>query len=89
MCLILFASMDIFSKRSADGIAIVSTLGMLNLWSYFTNGIVADSFNQLFIEVVRGVLQKAVLYFIVIFVVKFIIKMFDAKSHLKQSSYLK
>lgn len=89
MCLILFASMDIFSKRSPDGIAIVSTLGMLNLWTYFNSGIVADSFNQLFIGIVRGVFQPAVLYFIVIFVVKFFIKMFDAKSHLRPSSDLK
>lgn len=79
LCIIIFATIDIFSKRGPDGIVVISVIGLLNLWQNFIYGITADSFHHLFIAVVRGVLQSALLYAIAIFIVKFINKAFSLK----------
>jgi hypothetical protein len=79
MCLVLFSAIDIFSKRTNDGLITISAIGMLNLWPNFLFGITADSLHALFIGVVRGILQTAVLYFIAISIAKFFTKAFGSK----------
>jgi hypothetical protein len=79
MCFILFAAIDIFSKKTADGAVVISVVGMLSLWGNFGSGITADSFHHLFMGVVRGVMQSAVLYFIAISFAKFLTKSFSLK----------
>ena len=80
MCLILFGAIDLFAKKSANGFITFSIVGMLSLWSNFGSGIVADSFHQLFMGVVRGVFQTAILYFIAFFFAKFLTKSFSLKT---------
>lgn len=80
MCFILFAAIDIFSKRTADGAVVISVIGMLSLWGNFVFGITGDSFHHLFMGVVRGVMQSAFLYFIAISFAKFLTKSFSLKT---------
>ena len=80
MCLFLFGAIDLFAKKSANGFITFSIVGMLSLWSNFNSGIVADSFHQLFMGVVRGVFQTAILYFIAFFFAKFLTKSFSLKT---------
>ena len=80
MCLILFASIDIFSKWTANGVVALSAIGMLRLWPNFIFGITADSLHVMFIGVVRGVVQSVLLYFIAISIAKFITKVFGFKA---------
>jgi hypothetical protein len=89
MCLVLFSAIDIFSKRTTDGLIIISAIGMLNLWQNFLFGITADSFHALFIGVVRGVLQSAFLYFIAISIAKLFTKAFSSKSQPIHSQAIK
>lgn len=77
MCFILFAAIDIFSKRTSESAIVVSAVGMINLWPNFLFGISAESLHYLFIGVVRGVLQAAILYFIAVSLAKFILKAFS------------
>jgi hypothetical protein len=77
MCFILFAAIDIFSKRTTASVIVVSGIGMINLWPNFIFGVSAESLHYLFIGVVRGVLQTAILYFIAISLAKFITKAFS------------
>jgi hypothetical protein len=70
LCFILFAAIDLFSKRGPDGVIVISVIGMLNLWPNFIYGITAESFHYLFIGIVRGVAQSAVLYYVAISIVK-------------------
>jgi len=62
MCFILFIALDIFSKRTAAGVTVLSVIGMLNMWPHFLFGITADSLQQLFIGVARGVPQSVLMY---------------------------
>ena len=89
LCFILFASIDIFSKRGPDGMIVISVIGMLNLWPNFIYGITADSFHHLFIAVVRGVLQSALLYFIAVSFAKAIGNAFSLKDKSKRTAVFK
>ena len=86
MCFILFAALDIFSKRSANKVIVISVIGMLNLWQNFIFGITADSLYALFLGVVRGVPQLVLLYFIAFSIAKFITKIFSPLNTIKSSS---
>jgi hypothetical protein len=80
MSFILFSAIDIFSKRTTEGVVVISAIGLLNIWPTFIFGITADSIHVLFIHVVRGVIQSAVLYFIAISIARFTIKFFSLKA---------
>jgi len=88
MCFVLFAALDIFSKRTKDGVITISVIGMLNLWPNFLFGITADSLHVLFIHVVRDVLQSAFLYYFAISVAKFFTKQFGILPHPISSSVI-
>ena len=89
MCFILFAALDIFSKRSANGVIVISVIGMLNLWQNFIFGITADSLYELFLGVVRGVPQLVLLYFITFSIAKFITRIFSPLNSFKSSLSVK
>lgn len=75
MCLILFAALDIFSTRTASGLTVLATIGMLNMWPNFLFGITADSLHHLFMAVMRGVLQSVILYSIAFYIAKSLSKL--------------
>jgi hypothetical protein len=81
-CFMLFAAIDLFSKREASGAVTISVIGMLNLWPNFIFGITADSLHHLFISLIRGVIQPILLYFTAVMIMKFIIKTFSFKTTL-------
>ena len=83
LCFILFASIDIFSKRLANGVVLLSVIGMLNLWPNFIFGVTSDSFLALLSGVFRGIFQSVLLYFIAFSIAKFITKAFNIQSIFK------
>jgi len=85
MCILLFASIDIFSKRMTEGVIVLSAIGMINLWPNFLFGITSDSIQGLFGPVVRGLFQIAILYFIASSLAKWIIKAFISSDKSKLS----
>lgn len=70
MCLILFVTIDIFSTRSKNGLAVLSVIGMLHVWPNFLFGITADSLHHLFNSALRGVFQSIFLYAILFAIAK-------------------
>lgn len=80
ICFILFFAIDLFAKRTTEGVVMISAVGMLNIFPNFLFGITADSIHVLFIGVARGVIQSAVLYFIAIAIARFITKSFSLKA---------
>jgi hypothetical protein len=80
ICLILFTALDIFALRTAPSVTVLSAIGMLNLSGNFIFGITADSLTHLFIGVFRGVPQSILLYLIVLFLAKLILKVFRLNS---------
>jgi hypothetical protein len=80
MCFVLFSAIDLFSKKTTEGVVVISAIGMLNIWPNFLFGITADSIHVLFIGVFRGVMQSVVLYFIAISIARFITKAFSLKA---------
>jgi hypothetical protein len=85
ICFLLFAAIDLFSKRETTGVITISVIGMLSLWSHFIFGITADSLHPLFIGLVRGIIQPILLYLIAFRIAKFIIKSFSFKATLTHS----
>jgi hypothetical protein len=75
MCLILFASLDIFSLRTTTGTITLSVIGMLNTWPTFLFGITADSLQHLFLSVVRGIPQNVILYAVIFYISKLLSKL--------------
>jgi len=65
ICLILFASIDIFAFQGANGQLEMTVIGMLNVWPHFLFGITNDSFSAMFMGVVRGIPQTVILYGVV------------------------
>jgi hypothetical protein len=65
MCLVLFAAIDLFATRTAAGVAVLSVIGMINVWPNFLFGIIAESLHHLLNSAVRGVVQVVILYAIV------------------------
>lgn len=85
MCLILFASLDIFSFQSVTGVITVSVIGMLNIWTHFLFGITADSLHALFMGVFRGVPQTVFLYAILLFIAKVLSNLWLKMTHAKSA----
>jgi hypothetical protein len=83
MCLILYFTMDIFAIRTSTGVAVISVIGMSNIWPYFIWGISADSFHQLLNTAVRGVVQQVILYAIVFAIAKLLSNMYLKLSNTK------
>jgi hypothetical protein len=75
MCLILFAAVDLFAIQTVSGKVTLAVIGMLNVWPNFLFGITADSLQQLFISVVRGVPQLILLYVIIFYLAKTLSKL--------------
>ena len=89
MCFILFAAIDVFSKRETNSVIVISVIGMLNLWPNFIFCITAESFHHLFIGVIRGVFQSVLLYFIAFSIARFLSKLFTKHTTLKSSLLVK
>ena len=83
MCFVLFAALDLFSTRTATGVTVLAVIGMLNMWPNFLFGITADSLQQLFIGVVRGVPQNVLLYCIAYGIAKVISRLISRLVHEK------
>jgi hypothetical protein len=81
MCLILYFTIDIFAIRTSTGVAVLSVIGMSNIWPYFIWGISADSFHQLLNTAVRGVVQQVILYTIVFAIAKGLSNLYLRLSH--------
>jgi hypothetical protein len=88
MCLILFASLDIFSIQNAVGVVTLSVIGMLNIWSYFLFGITADSLHALFMSVFRGIPQSVFLYAILFFIATRLSNLWLKMMHTKSTEIL-
>jgi hypothetical protein len=65
ICLVLFALMDLLTIRSATGAATVSSLGMLQIWNYFSGGLSYDSLSGPFDFIIRNFWQTAMIYALV------------------------
>jgi len=62
LCLGLFGMMDLLTVRSESGAATVSALGMLQIWTYFSSGIVYDGLQGPFHFFVRNFWQAVLIY---------------------------
>lgn len=93
MCFVLFAAVDLFSTRTAAGVTVLSVIGMLHIWQNFIFGITADSLQQLFIGVLRGVPQSLLMYCIAYGIAKvlsnLILKMLNNKPQINTSPAIK
>jgi hypothetical protein len=79
MCLIIFAVIDLLSKRLANGGVIISSLGQLTIWSTFFVGITADSIAILLTKVLRGIIQEIILYLLIVFLLSLILGLLRPK----------
>jgi hypothetical protein len=65
ICPVLFLAHDLLSYRSSTGAVLLSPLGMLGIWKLFQYGISADSLQNIFMAVVRGLPQNIILYLLI------------------------
>ena len=62
ICLVFFALMELLTIRKAGGAVTIATLGMLEIWQYFSFGLNYEAFHYLTSFVVRNFAQMAVIY---------------------------
>jgi hypothetical protein len=61
-CLFLYALMNLLTFRRPSGIAELSPLAMMTLWSFFYRGITSDAVNNSLVFIFRNFLQTIVVY---------------------------
>jgi hypothetical protein len=66
ICLALFGLMDLLTIKSPSGAPQVSTLGMLEIWTFFLSGIVYESLHQVIHLFLRTFLQTLLIYVFVL-----------------------
>jgi len=84
LCFILFTAIDIFSKRDANGNAVISTIGWLSIWQTFLFGITADSIGYLVNGMLRNPIQLIILYILCTKSLEFITKVISSKTLLNK-----
>jgi hypothetical protein len=62
ICLALFGLMDLLTIRPAKGAARLSAVGMLEIWTFFMNGITFESLHEVLHLFIRNFAQKLLLY---------------------------
>lgn len=62
ICLVFFALMELLTIRKADGAVSIATLGMLEIWQYFSFGLNYEAFHYVTSFVVRNFAQMAIIY---------------------------
>jgi len=62
ICLALYGLMDLLTIRPAKGPARLSTVGMLQIWHFFLNGIVYESLDQVLHLLIRNFAQTLLIY---------------------------
>jgi hypothetical protein len=66
ICLILFGLTDLLTLRSARGTASLAALGMLEIWSFFINGIQFEGLHLVVYFVLRNFEQMVLIYVLVL-----------------------
>jgi hypothetical protein len=66
ICLILFGLTDLLSLRPERGAATLAALGMLQIWSFFINGIQFDGLHLVLYFVLRNFEQMVLIYVLVL-----------------------
>jgi hypothetical protein len=66
ICLGLFGLMDLLTMRHVSGMAAISVLGMLQIFSYFISGLVYEGLHVVFYFFVRN-FEQTVLVYVVVF----------------------
>jgi hypothetical protein len=66
ICLILFCLTDLLTLRPARGAATLAALGMLQIWSFFINGIQFDGLHLVLYFVLRNFEQMVLIYVLVL-----------------------
>ena len=65
LCLGVFLLLDLLTARRADGVILVSAVGMLSLWDFFLTGVTAESIQSWLTYYLRYLPQSIVLFLIV------------------------
>jgi hypothetical protein len=65
ICLGLFGLMDLLTIRTVAGMATISALGMLQIWSYFVGGLSYEALHVVFYFFVRNFEQTMLIYAVV------------------------
>jgi hypothetical protein len=71
ICLVFFALMELLTIRRAGGMVTIATLGMLEIWQYFSTGLSYEAFHYVTNFVVRNFAQMAVIYAFVFAVARY------------------
>jgi hypothetical protein len=66
ICLVLFGLTDLLTLRPARGAATLAALGMLQIWSFFINGIQFDGLHLVLYFVLRNFEQMVLIYLLVL-----------------------
>jgi hypothetical protein len=73
ICLILFGLTDLLTLRSARGTATLAALGMLEIWSFFINGIQFDGLHLVVYFVLRNFEQMVLIYVLVLWLSRLLV----------------
>lgn len=86
ICLLLFTMMDLLTLRSAKGRAAISTLGMLQIWSFFNGGIAYEGLHLVLIWLFRNFGQTILIYFLVFVLARAVTAKRPGSSHVLKLS---
>lgn len=76
ICLGLYFLMDLLTIRHAEGRATLSTLGMLQIWTFFIGGLTYEALHVVFTFFIRNFLQILIIYVVVFAMIRLAGKMF-------------
>jgi hypothetical protein len=65
ICLFLYKLMDLLTVRTRSGMAHLSALAMMNLWTFFYRGITAEALSNVFVFLLRGFGQTVLIYVVI------------------------
>ncbi len=65
ICLFLYKLMDLLTVRTGAGMASLSALAMMNLWTFFYRGITAEALSNVFVFLLRGFGQTVLIYVVI------------------------
>ena len=72
ICLGLYALMDLLTIRRTDGPASISTLGMLEIWTFFMSGITYESLHKVLQLFIRNFAQMILIYVLVFVIARLV-----------------
>ncbi|WP_017876896.1 MULTISPECIES: hypothetical protein [unclassified Janthinobacterium] len=80
IAIILFALLDLLAFKNAYGRIVLTVPAMINMFRYFIAGITGESLHQVVTTATRGLLQTVLIYLLVYYVAKGLLRLFSGNS---------